>query len=111
MSSLVEQPLEHARQRFAGQPQKRTTATSAKISITVPAPTVYSLGVVVDGPTNHFMFLEGRALAIDMVKSLHACPASVVIDRLTGAAAGRPGSYASGISSVIKALKETENAQ
>ncbi|WP_199885146.1 hypothetical protein [Pseudomonas bohemica] len=103
MSSLAEQALEHARQRLAGQATKRPTSRVAKINIPTPAPP-RSLEVVVDGPINHFMFLEGRAWAIDMVKSLRASPLKVVIERLAGAAQNRPGSYAAGIDSVIKEL-------
>lgn len=108
MSSLAEQALEHARQRLAGQANKRPTSAVAKISIPAPAPAVRSLEVVVDGPINHFMFLEGRAWAIDMVKSLRASPAAQVIERLHGAAVNRPGSYAAGIKSVIDALLGAE---
>lgn len=70
--------------------------------------TIVSLNVVVDGPINHFMFLEGRAWVIDMVKSLRSSPAAVVIERLAGATAGRPGSYAAGIESVINQLKDPQ---
>ncbi len=104
MSSLAEQALEHARHRLFGQAKKRPTSAVAKISTPPTAPVVRSLDVVVDGPVNHFMFLEGRAWAVDMVKSLRATPVSIVIERLAGAAVNRPGSYAAGIQSVIKAL-------
>lgn len=64
------------------------------------------MDLVITGPINHFMFLEGRNWASDMVVSLRAAPAPVVIERLTGTAVNRPGSYAAGIQSVIKELKE-----
>lgn len=105
MSSLAEQALEHARQRLAGRVNKRPAPVVTKVS--APAPSVRSLEVVVDGPINHFMFLEGRAWAIDMLKSLRASPAAQVVERLRGAAVNRPGSYAAGIKSVIDALLGT----
>lgn len=107
MSSLAEQALERARLRLAGQASKQPTSEVAKLSPPSAAP-ARSLEVVVDGPINHFMFLEGRAWAIDMVKSLRASPAAQVIERLRGAAVNRPGSYAAGIKSVIDALLDTE---
>ena len=106
MSSLAELALEHARLRLAGQPIKSPTSTVQKISM--PPSTVISAGVIISGPINHFMFLEGRAWAVDMVKALRASSADQVIERLTGAAVSRPGSYASGIKSVIEALSCTE---
>lgn len=54
------------------------------------------------------MFLQGRDWAIDMVSSLRAEPVKLVIERLTGATAGRPGSYAAGIESVIVELKNAD---
>lgn len=105
MSSLAEQALERARQTLAAQTKGRCTPTAVKASVPPAASPLRSLEVVVDGPINHFMFLEGRAWAIDMVKSLRASPANVVIERLAGAARNRPGSYAAGIDSVIRQLK------
>lgn len=109
MNSLAEQALEHARMRLVGQAKKRPISTVAKINMPAPAP-VRCLELVVDGPINHFMFLEGRAWAIDMVKSLRASPAAQVIKRLTGAAVNRPGSYAAGTQSVITALEGGNHA-
>lgn len=110
MGSLVEMALEHARRRISGKPAKAPTSKAPKISTPSPGAKPRSLEVVVAGPINHFMFLEGRSWAIDMVASLRAAPASVVIERLTGAAVGRPGSYAAGIQSVIKELQEAISA-
>lgn len=56
------------------------------------------------------MFLQGREWAIDMVASLRAAPVELVIERLNGAAAGRPGSYAAGIESVVVELKNADAA-
>jgi len=63
---------------------------------------------VIAGPINRYMLLQGRAWAIDMVASLRAAPVELVIERLTGAAMGRPGSYAAGIESVINELKNAD---
>lgn len=107
MGSLAEMALQHARQRLAGggAPRKMAKATAA------PAPAIKpkSAGLVITVPTNHFMFLEGRAWAIDMVASLRSADVEVVIKRLTGAAIGRPGSYAAGVNSVIEQLREATN--
>jgi len=104
MSSLAEQALEHARLRLAGRPGKRLTSTVAKITIAPQEVSVRSLEVVVDGPINHFMFLEGRAWALELVKSLRASSLDQVMTRLAGAARNRPGSYAAGIKSISDAL-------
>ncbi|UTL92431.1 hypothetical protein [Pseudomonas fluorescens] len=63
---------------------------------------------VIAGPINRYMFLQGREWAIDMVASLRAAPVDLVIERLAGAAAGRPGSYAAGIESVVDELKSAD---
>ena len=62
----------------------------------------------ITGPINRYMFLQGREWAIDMVASLRAAPVDLVIERLTGAATGRPGSYAAGIESVVDELKSAD---
>ncbi|MEQ7921177.1 hypothetical protein ABQX22_18415 [Xanthomonas sp. WHRI 1810A] len=113
MSSLAELALEHARLRLAGlpissarPPKPRPTSAGKKIDTLPPVTvTVRSLDVVVTGPVNHFMFLEGRAWAIEMVKSLRASSAHDVIYRLARAAQHRPASYAAGIKSVIDQLE------
>lgn len=58
------------------------------------------------GPINRFMYLEARKWAIDLVASLRGSPVEVVIERLTGATEGRPGSYVAGIQSVIGELQD-----
>lgn len=63
---------------------------------------------VIAGPINRYMFLQGRNWAIEMVASLRAAPVELVVERLTGATAGRPGSYAAGIDSVIVELKNAD---
>lgn len=57
------------------------------------------------GPINRFMYLEARNWAIDLVASLRGSPIEVVVERLNGATAGRPGSYVAGIKSVIRELQ------
>jgi hypothetical protein len=109
MSSLAEQALEHARLRLAGRHGKRPTSTGAKIINAPQEVSVRSLDVVVDGPINHFMFLEGRAWALELVKSLRASSLDQVITRLAGAAQNRPGSYAAGIKSIADALLSVGN--
>ena len=60
------------------------------------------------GPINRLMYLEARRWAVDLVASLRGSPVEVVIERLAGATAGRPGSYVAGIESVINELKTTD---
>ncbi|MDR2309050.1 MAG: hypothetical protein LBE53_17905 [Paucimonas sp.] len=109
MGSLAEMALEHAHLRLKGkakQPKPRAYQVSAPGKPVQPK----SQEVVITGPINHLMFLEGRNWAVDMVASLRAAPADVVIERLTGATSGRPGSYAAGIQSVINELKGAGSA-
>lgn len=108
MGSLAEMALQHARQRLAGggAPRKVGKATAAP----APAAKPKSMDMVITGPINHFMFLEGRNWAIDLAASLRATPAAVVIERLMGAAVGRPSSYVAGIQSIIKELQEAAGA-
>ena len=104
MNKIAKEALQRARLRMAGQPKNRPTSPGTKIS--VPFSEARSTGVLITGPINHFMFLEGRAWAVDLVSSLRASPPSVVIERLTGAAQDRPSSYVAGIQSVIDAIKD-----
>ncbi|POG03505.1 hypothetical protein GEV38_21775 [Pseudomonas sp. 13159349] len=60
------------------------------------------------GPINRLMYLEARRWAVDLVASLRGSPVEVVVERLAGATAGRPGSYVAGIESVINELKTTD---
>ena len=108
MNSLAEMTLQHARLRLAGSGKPRQTAHGVVVPSAAPKPK--SMDLVITGPINHFMFLEGRNWAIDMVASLRESPAPVVIERLTGAAVGRPASYAAGIQSIVKELQEAPGA-
>lgn len=105
MNILASMALRRARGRL-NSVQSRAAATS-----TTPAPATAAppcKDVVISGPINRYMFLQGREWAIDMVASLRAATADLVIERLTGATAGRPGSYAAGIESVIVELKNAD---
>ncbi|WP_313296813.1 hypothetical protein [Pseudomonas sp.] len=86
--------------------QSRAAARVAPADVEPPKPAIESL--VITGPINRYMFLQGRDWAIDMVASLREAPLDLVIDRLIGAATGRPGSYAAGIESVIVELKNAD---
>lgn len=110
MSTLAEMALQHARWRISGKPDKGPTSKAPKVSKPPPGAKPRSLELVITGPINHFMFLEGRSSAVEMVASLRAASADVVIERLNSAASGRPGSYAAGIHSVIKELQEAMSA-
>lgn len=70
-----------------------------------PSPRLAPAELKAYGPINRFMYLEARNWAIDLVATLRGSPAELVIERLAGAAVGRPGSYVAGIQSVIDELK------
>lgn len=118
MTSLAEIALEHARQRLAGQPRKAPTSAVPKINIAsnhvekraVPTSAPVSTGFVAPAPADRFMFLQGRAWAVDMVEAMRSDPAAKVIERLAGATAGKPASYVAGVRSVIKVLQENSHA-
>lgn len=103
--SIAERALQHARLRLSGkkEPSKTTTQVTAD---PVANQKPKTMEVVITGPINHFMFLEGRSWAIEIVTSLQAAPLTVILERLSGAATGRPGSYAAGIQLVINELLE-----
>ncbi|WP_242548696.1 hypothetical protein [Pseudomonas putida] len=108
MGSLAELALEHARFRMSGKPVKAPTSKAPKISTPLADAKPRSLEVIVTGPINHFMLLEGRNWAIDLVRSLRGAPVGVVVERLSGAMTGRPGSYAAGVGSVITELQAAD---
>ncbi|TYO83692.1 hypothetical protein DQ397_000779 [Pseudomonas sp. CK-NBRI-02] len=100
MGILAEMALRRARGRLNSVQSRAAAKAPVKAEV---GPT--SSEVVVTGPINRFMFLEGRSWAVDMVASLRASPVTEVIERLVGAAADRPGSYAAGIRSVVQELQ------
>ncbi|SPO68146.1 hypothetical protein [Pseudomonas sp. JV241A] len=106
MRTLADMALCRARGRINSVQSRASAKASAKI--TSASATKTSAEIVVDGPINHFMFLEGRNWAIDLVGLLRGSPVEVVIERLTGAAVDRPGSYVAGIKSVIAELQATD---
>lgn len=105
MRTLADMALCRARGRI-NSVQSRASAKPPAKAISASTTSTNS-EVVVNGPINHFMFLEGRNWAIDLVGSLRGSPAEAVIERLTGAAVDRPGSYVAGIKSVITELQAT----
>ena len=103
MRTLADMALCRARGRLNSVQSRASAKATAK---TASASTASArTEVLVSGPINRFMFLEGRNWAIDLVSSLRGSPAGVVIERLAGAAVNRPGSYAAGIKSVITELQ------
>lgn len=105
MTNLAQQTLNKARHKLAGQP-RRTPAPIQQAG--QPAQQIVSLQVVVDGPINHFMFLEGRRHAIDLAKSLSALSVADVIAGLSRSAAGHPASYALGIKSIADVIEAAD---
>lgn len=106
MRSLADMALCRARGRINSVQSRASAKAPAKTSS--PLAITTAAEVVVSGSINRFMFLEGRNWAIDLVASLRGSPVGVVIERLTGAAVDRPGSYAAGIKSVITELQEAD---
>lgn len=103
MRTVADMALCRARGRINSVQSRASTKASAKIA---PASAIStSVALVVNGPINHFMFLEGRNWAIDLAGSLRGSPVGVVIERLAGAAVDRPGSYVAGIMSVVTELQ------
>lgn len=107
MSIIAEMALRRARGRL-NSVQSRASAKAPASTPVPPRPNLDQVEVSASGPINRLMFVEGRAWAIELVRSLRESPAAVVIDRLARAAAGRPGSYVAGIQSVITELKEAD---
>lgn len=72
--------------------------------------TMHSIDAAADGPVNRVMFLEGRAYAVDLAKSVSHMDAPAIIATLRRSAAGRPNSYVLGVTSIIDLLKESVHA-
>ena len=113
LSNLAEQTLAKARTQMssarAPAPTRalhQPTEPVENINTRPDAKGLQSLDVIVDGPVNHFMYLEGRRHAIDLASSLSALPAAEIIASLCRSGAGRPASYAQGIKSIVDAIKE-----
>ncbi|MGF6127852.1 hypothetical protein QF019_003063 [Pseudomonas frederiksbergensis] len=62
--------------------------------------------LVIEGPINQYMFREGQALAMEIVRSVGLKNSAALVARLVAAADGRPGSYAAGIKHVIDAISK-----
>lgn len=106
MRTLADMALCRARGRLNSVQSRASAKATAK---TAPASAASARAeVVVSGPINRFMFLEGRSWAIDLVGCLRGSPVGVVIERLAGAAVDRPGGYVAGIKSVIADLQAAD---
>ncbi|MGA9660755.1 MAG: hypothetical protein WBQ92_03630 [Pseudomonas alloputida] len=93
----------------------RVSSVVSRSAAKVPAPHAVDQGIKgsgvampAAGPINRLMYLEARRWAVDLVASLRGSPVEVVVERLSGATVGRPGSYMAGIESVINELKATD---
>lgn len=112
MTSLTEIAMDHARQRLAGQARVTPTSAAPKINMASnhvekrAVSTIASTGFVPSGPISHHLFLEGRAWAQELARTLRVYPVPFVVERLTGVAAGKPTSYVVGVHSVIQMLTE-----
>lgn len=98
MNPLAQRALDHARE---------TPAPALIVPIQASPPPAE---LVITGPINRVMALEGKNYALDVVRSLGASihnPLVVTntIRNLTLTASGQPSSHASGIKQVIDVLK------
>ncbi|PNA93095.1 MULTISPECIES: hypothetical protein [unclassified Pseudomonas] len=94
--------------RGRGRANSAVSRSAAKVStahVVEPTRKLSSAALTPAGPINRFMYLEARTWAIDLVASLRGSPVDVVVERLSGATEGRPGSYVAGIQSVIGELQ------
>ncbi|WP_286978239.1 hypothetical protein [Pseudomonas sp.] len=80
------------------------TAPIAPIKAVPPLPEL-----VITGPINKFMYLEGKRYALDEVRAISTNPnaqqARALVRALTLTAAAKPASYAKGMKEVIDMLK------
>ena len=100
MNSIAQRALDRARELPAATP-----IAPATIKPQLPE-------LVITGPINRVMELEGRSYAVDVVRSLgssirNPLVVASTIRNLTMTAAGQPSSHASGIKQVIDLLKES----
>ena len=98
MNSIAQRALDRARQ---------STAPTATVQ---PAPPLPDL--VITGPINRVMELEGKRYALDVVQALGSSirdpkVAAKTVRDLTNTAVAQPPSYASGIKQIIDLLKVT----
>ena len=99
MNSIAQRALDRAREIPA-----ETLIVPVASSPPVPE-------LVITGPINRVMELEGRSYAVDVVRSLgssirNPLVVASTIRNLTMTATGQPSSHASGIKQVIDLLKE-----
>lgn len=98
MSSIARRALDRAR-------QSTVPASAATVQAVPPLPEL-----IITGPINRIMELEGKRFALEVVQALGSSirnPSVVkqVIGNLTRTAVAQPSSYASGIKLVIDLLK------
>ncbi|MEX5342797.1 hypothetical protein [Pseudomonas sp. I2] len=107
----LQEVMHMALRRARGRLNSVQSRSSAKLPVATPvAPSTgtFETETPISGPINRFMYLEARNWAIDLVASLRGSSVEVVVERLTGATVGRPGSYVAGIESVITELKTAD---
>lgn len=104
MGILAEMALRRARGRLNSIQSRAASKAPAQIIPTSDASAVSE--VVVTGPINRYMFLQGRSWAIELADSLRESPIEVVVRRLAAASAGKPGSHAAGILSVVTEIRD-----
>lgn len=111
MNSIAQQALASVLGRAMPAPTGKRQQTEDFVEIFLPASTASLPQVVITGPINRVMEIEGRNYALEVVRSFGASLrrpdiAAKAIANLTRTAAAMPSSYASGIKQVIDLLKE-----
>ncbi|WP_257605326.1 hypothetical protein [Pseudomonas sp. UMAB-40] len=110
MNSIAQQALASALGKAMPAPTGKSPETLDFVEVQSPIP-VYSLPqIVITGPINRVMEIEGRNYALGVVRSFGASlrrpdVAAKAIANLTRTAAAMPSSYASGIKQVIDLLQ------
>ncbi len=110
MNSIAQQALASALGKALPAPAGKRQQTEDFVEVFAPTVPVSLPQVVITGPINRVMEIEGRNYALEVVRSFGASLrrpdiAAKAIANLTRTAAAMPSSYASGIKQVIDLLQ------
>lgn len=111
MNSIAQQALASALGKALPAPTGKRQQTQDFVEVFTPIPVIPLPQIVITGPINRVMELEGRNYALEVVRSFGSAirrpdVAAKAIANLTRTAAAMPSSYASGIKQVIDLLQE-----
>lgn len=110
MNSIAQQALASALGKALPAPTGKAPQTEDFVEVFTPIPAIPLPQIVITGPINRVMEIEGRNYALVVVRSFGASLrrpeiAAKAIANLTRTAAAMPSSYASGIKQVIDLLQ------